>query len=86
MALNSAANFPICLYFSIEFRIKFRQIFMSSSASKQAVSNSKALIANVTTANKTREKIPILLVEREPNLVKNNKGDMIQMDDLSPAN
>lgn len=86
MALNSAANFPICLYFSIEFRIKFRQIFMSSFASKQAASNSKALIANVTTANRTRERIPILLVEREPNLVKNNKGDVPQMEDISPAN
>ena len=27
MALNSAANFPICLHFSIEFRLKFRELF-----------------------------------------------------------
>lgn len=76
MLLNSAANFPICLYFSIEFRIKFREIFMGSTASNRAKSNSKLLTNNVSTLNKRKETIPIL-VEKEAPVEK--KSDMTQI-------
>lgn len=36
LAINSAVPFPICYYFSIEFRRKFRTIFMTA-ATKDAL-------------------------------------------------
>ncbi len=35
MALNSASTFPICLYFSLEFRIKFKELFLKEKNNNQ---------------------------------------------------
>ena len=44
LAINSAVPFPICYYFSSEFRGKFRTIFMSQSAKNEL--NNKCMVVD----------------------------------------
>lgn len=41
MALNSASTFPICLYFSLEFRTKFKELFLAKKINTQNINNIK---------------------------------------------
>jgi hypothetical protein len=89
LAVNSSTTFPICYYFSIQYRNMFKDIFMTSECSKRrraaAVANDKTTVAT-TTGNALRSTGNLAdKIEYEEKTVFLNPNTRLKVDQISLA-
>lgn len=74
MALNSASTFLVCVYFSIEFRIKFKQIFMRESTINRTRQQKEINIKKKMQTTKTKNELAENLIKTPQKLNAESSG------------
>jgi hypothetical protein len=83
LAVNSSTTFPICYYFSIQYRHTFKEIFMTNECKKKRrCANDKA---TATTLGRSTGALTSDKVAYDENTVFMNKNTRIKVDQISQA-